>query len=68
MKPLYYGMIMVIDECVFSQWRLFRWLNKFRFWKNAHFYILLALYATIDIKENDSKCLYDRQRTKWRLC
>ena len=28
-----------------------------------HTYILLALYATIDIKENDSKCLYDRQRT-----
>ena len=28
-----------------------------------HIYILLALYTTIDIKENDSKCLYDRQRT-----
>lgn len=37
------------------------WINLD--FERMHIYILLALYATIDIKENDSKCLYDRQRT-----
>jgi len=38
-------------------------LNAWRslYFERMHIYILLALYTTIDIKENDSKCLYDRE-------
>lgn len=31
--------------------------------ERMHIYILLVVYTAIDIKENDSKWLYDRQRT-----